>query len=78
LILLHAAKGFTINVVGRVTDDGQQDCHHQTPAKYIHDRREAQTFARALAKPSGRVVFRNIDTAEWSEIPSAAPRRENP
>jgi hypothetical protein len=68
VLILHTAKAFTINAVGQVESDGQQDFHGQTKTKYIHDRREAETFATALAKPSGRLFFRNIDTDDWSEI----------
>jgi hypothetical protein len=69
VLILRTAKAFTINAVGQVESDGQQDFHGQTNTKYIHDRREAEMFASALAKPSGRVFVRNIDTAEWFEIP---------
>jgi hypothetical protein len=68
VLILHTAKAFTVNAVGQVTSDGQQDFHHQTTAKYIHDRGEAETFAKTLVKPGGLVFFRNIDTDEWSEI----------
>jgi hypothetical protein len=68
VLILHTSKGFTVHAVGQVTSDGQQDFHHQTKAKYIDDRREAETFAKALTEPGGRVFFRNIDTDEWSEI----------
>ena len=68
VLILHTAKAFTINVVGRVTVDGQQDFYGQTTAQYIDDQHNAKTFAKTLATPGCRVFFRNIDTDKWFEI----------
>lgn len=69
VVILRTDHSFTIYVVGLVSKSGQQDHHTQTQLKYATDRDAAETNAKAIVAPGGRIFFRDIDTNEWSEIP---------
>jgi hypothetical protein len=66
VLILRTVQSFTIHVVGRVSEVGQQDFHGHTNLKYVSD--YAATEAKALVVPGRRIFFQNIDTGDWSEI----------
>jgi hypothetical protein len=70
LILQTRDRNFSIHAVGPVLKDGQQDFFTGMNVKYVSDRAAAVETAKALANPGQRIFFRNLDTGEWSEIPS--------
>jgi hypothetical protein len=72
VLILWTAHAFSIYVVGHVVTDGQQDFHGQKNAKYISERAAAEAAAKTLVVPGRRIFIRNIDTDDWSEIPSGA------
>ena len=70
VLVLRTAQSFTVHVVGAVSVDGQQDFHGRTNVTYVIDRAAAIAAAEVLVE-SGRVIFfRDIDTGQWSEVPS--------
>lgn len=74
VLILHTAQAFTVYVVGQVSEDGQQDFYGQTVAKYVDNRVAAVAAAKALAESGRRIFLRNIDTDDWSEIPSGVAK----
>ena len=68
VLILRTHVAFTIHAVGPVSHDGQQDCHAQTNVKFEIDRAVAGAEAKALVRPGQRILFRNMDTCDWSEI----------
>jgi hypothetical protein len=49
---------------------GQQDLGNQTGIKYANDHAAAVAEAKALVAPGRKILLQNIDTNDWSEIPS--------
>jgi hypothetical protein len=74
VLILWTDHAFTIYVVGDVSTDDQQDFHGQQNARYISDRAVAVAAAKTLVVPGRRIFIRNIDTDDWSEIPSDADK----
>jgi hypothetical protein len=68
ILILHTKTAYTVYVVGKVTQDGQQDFHGQTDAQYLHDRLAAVAAAKTLVTPQRRIFLLDIDTGQWSEI----------
>jgi hypothetical protein len=71
ILILQTESGVRIHAVGRVSKRGQQDFHGVNPAPiYIANHQEAITAARVMAARGRRIFLVNIDSREWSEVPS--------
>jgi hypothetical protein len=69
VLILRTERSYTIHVVGTISRDGQQDFeNHQMPLKYETELAAAVTAAKTLVAAGRRIVFRNLDTDEWSMI----------
>jgi hypothetical protein len=68
VLILRTDQSFTIHAVGQVLRDGQQDFHAQMNVKYVSDRAAAEAEAKALVVPGRRILLRNLDTGDWSEM----------
>jgi hypothetical protein len=70
LILQTRDTTFNIHAVGPILKDGQQDFFTGMNVKYIPDRAGAIDAAKAMAVAGRRIFFGNLESGEWSEIPS--------
>ena len=66
--ILSTARSFTIYVVGRVSQDGQQGFDTQAKTTHLPDEAAARAQAKAIVKPRQKIFLRDIDTGKWSEI----------
>ncbi len=71
VLVLRTANSYTIHVVGRVLNDGQQDFQNQSDLKYERDRGAALAVAKTLRSPGRRIFLVDLDTDTWSEISDA-------
>ncbi len=71
VLVLRTAKSYTIHVVGRISNDGQQDFKDQSDLKYEKDRGAALAAAKRLRTPGRRIFLGDVDTNTWSEISDA-------
>jgi hypothetical protein len=67
VLILLTEKSFTVYAVGQVSKDGQQD-FHEGSVKHETDRAAAVAAAKALLAPGRRILLRNLDADDWSEI----------
>jgi hypothetical protein len=70
VLILLTDKTFATHAVGQVSKEGQQNLHAQHNVKHVRDRTAAVAEAKALVAQGRRIFFLNIDTGDWSEIPS--------
>src|SRR5688572_30210382 len=70
VLILGTTKSFSVYAIGRVSRDGQLDFHGEAPLKHTSIRDTAVAEAKALLALGRRIYFRNLDTGEWSEIPT--------
>jgi hypothetical protein len=70
VLILRTTRWFTVHVVGRVTKGGEQDCHAQANLRYQDDRPTAVALAKVFVAPGRQIFLMNVDSGEWSEIPS--------
>ena len=68
VLILRTEQSFTIYAVGRVANDGQEDFRGEMNVEYVIDYAAAVAEARRLVVSGRRILFRNIDTGDWSEI----------
>jgi hypothetical protein len=68
VLVLLTAKSYTVLAVGQVLKDGQRDFDGIPNIQHVSDRDAALSAAKALLLPGRRILLRNIDTGEWSEI----------
>jgi hypothetical protein len=69
VLILRSDQSFTVQVIGAVSKDGQQDFENrQMPLKYETDRAAAVAQAKALVAPGRRIFFGHLDTGNWSDI----------
>ena len=54
--------------MGRVANDGQEDFRGEMNVEYVINYAAAVAEAKRLVVPARRILFRNIDTGDWSEI----------
>jgi hypothetical protein len=67
VLVLWTKASFTLHVVGRITEDAQQDFHRARSTRHVHSRVRALAAAKALRVQGQRIFFRNLDTHYWSE-----------
>jgi hypothetical protein len=67
-LILKTERSFTLYVVGRVAADGQEDFSSSESAAQVASHEAAVDEAKRLAKPGSRIILRDIDTGEWSQI----------
>jgi hypothetical protein len=70
VLILRTAKSYTVFAVGRVSKDGQRDFAGAPNVQHASRREEALTVAKALLVPGRRILAQDLDTGEWSELPS--------
>jgi hypothetical protein len=70
VLILLTAKSYTVFAVGRVLKDGQCGFEGQPNVQYLRRRDEALTIAKALLVPGRRILVKDLDTGEWSEVSS--------
>lgn len=75
LILRTTIASRTVHAVGRVTTDGQQDFCGQPDVTYVRDPSATMDEATALLQPGRRLLMRDLDAGDWSEIARHADTR---
>jgi hypothetical protein len=70
VLILQTAKSYTVFAVGRVSKDGQRDFDSEPNVQHVSDSEAAFAAARALRAPGRRILLRDLDTGEWSEVSS--------
>jgi hypothetical protein len=70
VLILRTEQSFTIYAVGRVSHDGQEDFRAEINVEYVIDYAAAVAEAKRRVVVGRRILFRNIDTGDWSEISS--------
>ena len=68
VLIVETSESFTMYVVGRVTQNGQQDFKEHTNQNNVKTRAAAMACAATLVTPGRRIFLRNIDTRAWSEV----------
>ena len=71
VLVMRTAKSYTINMVGRILNDGQQDFQNQSDLKFEKDRGAALSIAKSLRSPGRRIFLVDVDTNISSEISDA-------
>jgi hypothetical protein len=70
VLILKTAKSYTVFAVGRVSKDGQLDLEHEPNVQHVSDSALATAAAKALLEPGRRILLRDLDIEEWSEVSS--------
>jgi hypothetical protein len=68
VLILNTAKAYIVFAVGRVSKDGQLDFNHEPKVQHVSDSDTAIATAKALRAPGQRILLRDLDTGEWSEV----------
>ena len=68
VLILKTAKSYTIFALGRVSKDGQSDFDSDPNVQHVSNRDAALIGAKALLAAGRRILIRDLDTGEWSEI----------
>jgi hypothetical protein len=68
VLILKTAKSYTVFALGRVSRDGQRDFDGDPNVQHASDRDAALVAARALIAAGRRILLRDLDTGEWSEM----------
>jgi hypothetical protein len=68
VLILKTAKSYTIFALGRVSTNGQRDFDRDPNVQHVSDRDAALIAAKALLATGRRILLRDLDTGEWSEI----------
>jgi hypothetical protein len=68
VLILQTARSYTIFALGRVSRDGQHDFSGDPNVQHVSDRDAALVAAKALLIAGRRILLRDLDSGEWSEI----------